>query len=932
MAERVEVLDIDTSSTVQTLNDLKAEIKALKTEFEQTDVTSEKFRDLLQQITEKQQQLTNITKSGVAAQVGSYNELVNMMAKLKTEWRATSDEATRNALGSKINDINNQLKQLDSTIGSSVRYVGDYRGAIKDLRMELAQLVPGTAEYNAKLLELANTTRDYKDQQEAIRGGAQDYGQVISNISGVMAGFTGALQVGMGAMQAMGIESEDAMEMIKQLQGVMAITSGLQAIGDGVKAFGRLNDAIKGVTVVQTLLNKVTGKGTATVVANTAAEGANAAAQTTNTAATGAATAAQWSFNAAVAANPLGAFILVVMAAVAAVWGLVKAVSWLFGSNKDAEQSQEDLKKAQERSIQTADKLTEAWKEQDKALKKKMEDDDYELQLLEARGGTEQQVHDLKISHIQDEIKALQALIKQRQAELTAWVEQQKIQAGMYEFVDAQGRKNLVGTKEQIAKYKELVGQINELKDESLKLQRSLELENAKFETKQRNDIKKRHQDERKAEADHQKKMAQETLNVKKKLRDTEVSMMEEGVQKEMTIRRNQFTDEVVEYKKKLKDKLISEEQYQQAIKILTEKFNKDIDVIKKKWDDKEQADELKLFKENNQKKLNEIDTYSKQAEKKMYEIYEKTGNQKLFDSQSLQLEADVLDKQLAQYESYVVQLQQEQATLQEGSTAWLNVQSELIAAQEKQLDLEIQLTQVRIDAKDAKKAEQEQQFEQSLMGIDMMSAVIDDFAGTLDPTFAALTDGANMLMNSVLQVGAAVKSGEKGWQGYAAVAGAALSGVGQMLGTLAQQQDDSTEEGFEQKKKMEIAAATMNMLGGIVSAWTSAMSPSNAWMTIWGQLAMGTAMSALVATMGGLQIANIKKQTMNSNGAGSSAGSASPSASAMTSMIAPVQYTSEVQGASTEGQVADSRVYVLESDITNTQRKVSTAESEATF
>lgn len=931
MAERVEVLDIDTSSTVQTLNDLKAEIKALKTEFEQTDVTSEKFRDLLQQITEKQQQLTNVTKSGVAAQVGSYNELVNTMAKLKTEWRATSDEATRNALGSKINDINNQLKQLDSTIGSSVRYVGDYRGAIKDLRMELAQLVPGTAEYNAKLQELANTTRDYKDQQEAIRGGAQDFGQVVSNISGVMAGFSGALQVGMGAMQAMGIESEDAMEMIKQLQGVMAITSGLQAIDNGVKAFGRLNDAIKGVTVVQTLLNKVTGKGTATVVANTAAEGANAAAQTTNTAATGAATAAQWSFNAAVAANPLGAFLLIITGVIAAIYGLVKALSKLFGGNKDAEQSQEDLKKAQERSIQTADKLTEAWKEQDKALKKKMEDDDYELQLLEARGGTEQQVHDLKISHIQDEIKALQALIKQRQAELTAWVEQQKIQAGMYEFVDAQGRKNLVGTKEQIAKYKELVGQINELKDESLKLQRSLELENAKFETKKITDARKNRENERKAEAEHQEKMAQETLNVEKKLRDTEVSMMEDGSKKEMLIRENQYKDELASYEQKLKDKLISQEQFNKIQKQLEKKFNKDIDAIKKKWDEKEQADELKLFKENNQKKLNEIDIYSKQAEKKMYEIYEKTGNQKLFDSQSLQLEADVLDKQLAQYESYVVQLQQEQASLQEGSAAWLNVQNELIAAQEKQLDLEIQLTQVRIDAKDAKKAEQEQQFEQSLMGIDMMSAVIDDFAGTLDPTFAALTDGANMLMNSVLQVGAAVKSGEKGWQTYANIAATALSGVGQMFNDLANEQDSETKEGFETAKKYQIAGATMTTLSSVLQALAAGNSMASQ-MGLAAPIgwAMGAAMATMVGAMGAANIAKIAETQFTDKQ--SSKSSLTPSSSAMTSMVAPVQYTSEVQGASTEGQVADSRVYVLESDITNTQRKVSTAESEATF
>lgn len=927
MAERVEVLEIDTSTSVKTVNDLKQEIKSLRQEFENTDVTSERFKNLLNEITDKQQQLTNVTKSGVAAQVGSYNELANTMAKLKMEWRSTTDEAQRAAIGSKISELNNQLKQLDATIGNHQRNVGDYRGAIKDLRMELAQLVPGTAEYNAKLQELANTTRDYKDQQEAIRGGAQDFGQIVGNVSSVMAGFSGALQVGMGAMQAMGIESEDAMEMIKQLQGVMAITSGLQAIDSGVKAFGRLNDAIKGVTVVQTLLNKITGKGTATVVANTAAEGANAAAQTTNTAATGAATAAQWSFNAAVAANPLGAFILVLMAAVGAVWGLVKAVSWLFGSNKDAEKSQEELKAAQEEGIKTAEKLTEAWKEQDDVLKKKMDDDDYELQLLEARGASEQELHDAKISHIKDEIKAIQALIQQRQAELNAWVTQQKIEAGLYETRDANGQRYLIGTQEQIDKYKEMTAQIRELEDQSKGLQRSLELENAKWETKQRQAVQKRRKDERKASVDHHKKMAQDTLTINKKLRDMELALEEDSVEKEIKIRTNQYNDEVNEYKKKLKQKLITQEQYNAAEKLLTKKFNKDVADIELKWFKQEQAEELKLYKENNQNKLNLVDTYAKEAKLKLLQSLEQTGNATLFDSASLRLEQQVLDDYIGQYEVYLVQLKQEQSTLKEGSEEWLNIQNEIIATNEKITDLEIQATEARIDAKNKEKEAEIEKWEVAEQGIALVAATISDFSSTLNPELAAITDGMNAVMSSILEVTKAVKQGEDEWQGYAKIAGVALSGVGQMLSTLAQQQDESTEEGFEQKKKMEIAAATMNMLGGIVSAWTSAMDPANAWMGTIGQIAMGSAMSALVATMGGMQIAQIQKQTMNSSSTPSAA-----SGSALASMVAPVQYTSEVKGASTEGEIKDTRVYVVESDITDTQRKVSTTESEATF
>ena len=62
------------------------------------------------------------------------------------------------------------------------------------------------------------------------------------------------------------------------------------------------------------------------------------------------------------------------------------------------------------------------------------------------------------------------------------------------------------------------------------------------------------------------------------------------------------------------------------------------------------------------------------------------------------------------------------------------------------------------------------------------------------------------------------------------------------------------------------------------------------------------------------------------------SGSSASPNSGAVNNIIAPVQYTQDVQGASIEGAIKDSRVYVTESDITNTQKKVDVAESEAKF
>lgn len=173
-------------------------------------------------------------------------------------------------------------------------------------------------------------------------------------------------------------------------------------------------------------------------------------------------------------------------------------------------------------------------------------------------------------------------------------------------------------------------------------------------------------------------------------------------------------------------------------------------------------------------------------------------------------------------------------------------------------------------------------------------------------------------------------KGGKDAFTAYAQIAATALSAIGTLMNGLAAEQDTSTKEGFEQQKKMQIAGATMNMLGGIASAWASAMNPANAWMTTFGQIAMGSAMSAMMLGTGIMQIQKIKQTQFNGNG--STSAGATPNAAAIASIQAPVQYTQDVQGASIEGVIKDTKVYVTETDISSTQNKVSVTENEAKY
>lgn len=165
-------------------------------------------------------------------------------------------------------------------------------------------------------------------------------------------------------------------------------------------------------------------------------------------------------------------------------------------------------------------------------------------------------------------------------------------------------------------------------------------------------------------------------------------------------------------------------------------------------------------------------------------------------------------------------------------------------------------------------------------------------------------------------------KGGKEAFSAYAQIAATALGAVAQLFNGLAAEQDTSNKEGFESSKKYQIAGATMSMLAGIASAWASSMQLG----PIAGPI-MGSILSAFMLATGIAQIAKIKNTQF---GGGSTSGtSVTPNASAVSAIQAPVQYTQDVQGANIEGAIKDSRVYVVESDITNAQNRVDVAESE---
>lgn len=143
------------------------------------------------------------------------------------------------------------------------------------------------------------------------------------------------------------------------------------------------------------------------------------------------------------------------------------------------------------------------------------------------------------------------------------------------------------------------------------------------------------------------------------------------------------------------------------------------------------------------------------------------------------------------------------------------------------------------------------------------------------------------------------------------------------LLDGIADQQDQNNKEGFERSKKLQIASATIQMFTGIATALAGAFTTKTGpW-----DIALASIQAATIAASGILNINKIKNTTFDGGG------SATPSAGAVNATIVPpVQYSNAVQGAELNGNIQNTKVYVLESDIVDTIGKVSVQESENTY
>lgn len=338
-------------------------------------------------------------------------------------------------------------KIIDIKIESNAdEKVGSLRSQLREAQADVAALSEKFGVTSKEAAEAAKRAANLKDQigdakalTDAFNPDAK-FKALSSSLAGVAGGFA-ALQ---GAQSLFGAQSKEVEQTLLKVQSAMALSQGLQQVGESVDAFKQLGSVAKSYTIVQKIV-----------------------------------TAGQWLWNAAIAANPIGAIIAGIVALIAAGVALVN----YFKSSSEAAAKNTAAVKDNEKAIKSQSQTL------DKNSAELQRKQGHELAMAKASGASASAIRALELKLIDEKI----AYEKSAKA----------VAMNTYEK-----NKNYLMSLKASGADEDLIKKQTEVVNESVK-QVNKQSENLKKAYDERKDIQLRHQVEiRQAETDHNKKIA----------------------------------------------------------------------------------------------------------------------------------------------------------------------------------------------------------------------------------------------------------------------------------------------------------------------------------------------------------------------------------------------------------------------------------------
>ncbi len=557
----------DINETEKSIAELNKQIETYKTLGGQQVSMDSQLQELTDRLKKQKQELKDLTTlekedAQSIKDLGISGDRLNKALKensryyeeLRNQKKGDIDETKKS-----ITEINKQAKAYKTLSGQSGSMVKQLRA----MREQLQRMEEGGEFGTQAFLDLSVAAGKLETHightQQRISVLASDTKE-IDAVLGLGDGLAGTFYVATSAVELFGGDMEGLQQAFYKVQAAMSIVSGTQQI------FNALHKDSAAMVVLNTaltkLLTKAKTKNAAATGADAAASAADTAAKGAQTAATTSATTAQWSLNAAMAANPLGVILAIIIATVAAIAALSIGIVKLVHYFSDAGEAERDYAAA-------AAKLEEV--EAENAVGAAQRAYDRQQQIKATNDAEEKALEDAKKRNASDlELAQIKANYAKQRADEAQKYSDEEIE---------RNEKEVAELEKMVASQQRAVNAYKDGSKEKKEAQEKLnEVEQKYYDALQKGkDIEQEATDAKKEAKKAEEELAAARQQLQKQLQQTNLDLMKEGAAKEIAqIRLN--------YKEQLATIQGSSEEEVKLQKALLAKQAKEIAAVRKKY------------------------------------------------------------------------------------------------------------------------------------------------------------------------------------------------------------------------------------------------------------------------------------------------------------------------------------------------------------
>lgn len=165
MAEEVKkIITVEVGKSITNVRDFKKHIEDLRGALLGLNQESDEYKAIAEQITTDQAKLNEVLsvgKKNTDSAAGSYNELNNQLKSLRNQYRALSETERNSATGQtilqNITKLDEELKDIDESMGQYYRNVGNYKGAFEEAFKAMAQNIGNVNPELGRLMRTASS-------------------------------------------------------------------------------------------------------------------------------------------------------------------------------------------------------------------------------------------------------------------------------------------------------------------------------------------------------------------------------------------------------------------------------------------------------------------------------------------------------------------------------------------------------------------------------------------------------------------------------------------------------------------------------------------------------------------------------------------------------------------------------------------------------